>query len=89
MGFKEPLDANGTGSSSNRIYAYDGQNNLPFQIVSDGITNGSIEFIPKDTTGDLIFTGTNLQSATAGGSSGQYLRIKLNGVYYKLALDND
>ena len=83
------IDCNGTGSSSNRIYAYDGQNNLPFQIVSDGITNGSIEFIPKDTTGDIIFTGTNIESATAGGNSGKHLRIKLNGMYYKIKLEDD
>lgn len=83
------IDANGTGSSGNRIYAYDGQNNLPFQIVSDGITDGSIEFIPKDTTGDLIFTGTNIESSSAGGNSGQHLRIKLNGTYYKIVLQDD
>ena len=83
------IDANGSGSSNNRIYAYDGQNNLPFQIVSEGITNGSIELKPKDTTGDLIFTGTNIESGTAGGNSGQHLRIKLNGTYYKIQLLND
>jgi hypothetical protein len=83
------IDCDGTGSSNNKITAYDGQNNLPFQIISNGITDGSIEFIPKDTTGDLIFTGTNIESASAGSNSGQHLRIKLNGVYYKIALLND
>jgi hypothetical protein len=43
----------------------------------------------NDTTGELVFVGTNLQSNSSGGSSGLYLRIKLNGVNYKIALLND
>jgi hypothetical protein len=39
--------------------------------------------------GDLVLTGTNIQSATATGASGQYLRIKLNGTFYKILLEND
>ena len=54
---------------------------------STGIGNFTIE--PKSTTGDLIFNGNNIQSATSGGNSGQHLRIKLNGVYYKIALQQD
>jgi len=54
------------------------------------ITNtGSIELAPNTTTGDLILTGTNLQFNSAGGNSGQHLRIKLNGVYYKIKLEID
>jgi hypothetical protein len=54
------------------------------------ITNtASIELAPNTTTGDLIFTGTNLQSATSGANTGQHLRIKLNGVYYKIRLEAD
>nr|WPF46843.1 MAG: hypothetical protein [Lake Baikal virophage 14] len=83
------MGVNGNGSNPNSISSYDGQTNLPFQIVSNGITNGSIEFVPKDTTGDLIFTGTNIQSATSGSNSGQHLRIKLNGTYYKIRLEDD
>jgi hypothetical protein len=37
---------------------------------------------------NLIFTGTNLQSATSGGNSGQHLVITLNGVQYKIKLEN-
>ena len=39
--------------------------------------------------GDIVLTGTNIQSATASGASGQYLRIKLNGTFYKILLEND
>nr|WPF46659.1 MAG: hypothetical protein [Lake Baikal virophage 8] len=83
------LDANGAGSSNNRITAYDGQTNLPFQIDASTYTNGSIELKVQDTTGDLVLTSTNIQSSTAGGNSGQHLRIKLNGVYYKIKLEDD
>jgi hypothetical protein len=54
----------------------------PLQITS----NKSIEL---NTAIDLILGGASLQSGSSTGSSGQYLRILLNGVYYKLALDND
>jgi hypothetical protein len=55
-----------------------------------GITGrGNIQFSPNTTNGDLVFVGNNLQKAIAGGSSGQYLRIELNGNYYKIALLND
>ena len=81
--------ADGT-SNFNSITAYDGQANNSFQIIANNPTgNGSIELIPDDSGGDLILTGTNLQSGTSTGSSGQYLRIKLNGIYYKIALEND
>jgi len=83
------LNVNGNGSNPNSITSYDGQTNLPFQIISTGVTNGSIEFVPLDGTGDLIFTGTNLQSGSSGANSGQHLRIKLNGVYYKIRLEDD
>jgi hypothetical protein len=49
----------------------------------------NVEIQPNNTTGDLIFTGTNIQSATASGNSGSHLRIKLNGTYYKIKLEND
>lgn len=50
---------------------------------------GHFTIEPKSATGDLIFNGTNIQSATSGGNSGQHLRIKLNGVYYKIMLQAD
>jgi hypothetical protein len=82
------IGVDGNGSTYNYISSTDTQTNLPFQIISSGTSNGSIEFIPQDLTGDMIFTGTNIQSSSSGGS-GLYLRIKLNGVYYKINLDVD
>lgn len=41
------------------------------------------------SVGDLVLTGTNIESATANGASSQYLRIKLNGTFYKILLLND
>lgn len=51
-------------------------------------TGANIEFRPETTAGGLIFTGTALQSNNAGGNSGEYLVITLNGVQYKIALLN-
>jgi len=45
--------------------------------------------IELSTGQDLQLTGGALQSGTSSGSASQYLRIKLNGTYYKIALDND
>ena len=82
------IHADGT-TNFNKITAYDGQSNNPFQIDTSGYTNGSLEIKPNDTTGDIIFTGSNLQASVSTGVSGQYLRIKLNGTYYKIVLEND
>jgi hypothetical protein len=79
--------ADGT-TNYNKITAYDGQSNNPFQIDTSGYTNGSIELKVQDTTGDIILTGTNLQSGSANSPNG-YLRIKINGAYYKIALLDD
>lgn len=48
---------------------------------TDGITLNS--------AGDLILSGAALASGSAGGNSGNHLRIKLNGVFYKISLLND
>jgi len=40
-----------------------------------------------NTVGKLTFTGTKLQSNTAGGTSGEHLVITLNGVVYKIKLE--
>jgi hypothetical protein len=78
-----------TGGGQNTLTAIDSQANLPFQIDTSGYVNGSIDLKVNDTSGDLLFTGTNIQSGTSGGNSGQHLRIKLNGTYYKIALQDD
>jgi hypothetical protein len=50
-------------------------------------TNGEIQF--NCGGGDWVMTCPAWESPTAGGNSGQHLRIKLNGVYYKIQLLND
>jgi hypothetical protein len=54
---------------------------LAFDAVGGGITIA--------TDADLIFDGLSIISGTSSGASGNYLRIKLNGAFYKIALDND
>ena len=73
----------------------------PFEIESETtplllrarsatIGRGNISFNPNTTNGDIEFNGANLEfNSTSGGSSGKYLRIKLNGTYYRLELLND
>jgi hypothetical protein len=73
----------------NSIVGFDLQANAPLVIDTSGYTNGSIELKVNDTTGDLILTSANIESASRGSNSGQNLRIKLNGVYYKIQLYDD
>jgi len=51
-------------------------------------SGGSIT-LSCNSTGDLNINGANLESSSSGGNSGQHLRIKLNGTYYKIQLQND
>jgi hypothetical protein len=39
-----------------------------------------------DIGNDLIFNGDNIIETTAGGFTSNYLKIKINGQYYKLQL---
>jgi len=55
---------------------------------AQGGSNGNI-ILDVNNIGDLQLEGTTLISPTSGGNSGQHLRIKLNGTYYKIALQND
>jgi len=59
--------------------------------INDDISLTSVggDIINTVTAGDLVFSGVNIQSATSSGNSGEHLRIKLNGVYYKIKLEND
>ena len=52
-------------------------------------TNGNIQLTSGGVASDLELTCPNWESSTSGGNSGQHLRIKLNGVYYKIRLEND
>jgi hypothetical protein len=58
-------------------------------IFMNSGNTGNIILTTNDTTGDLVFNGLNLQKNSSGGNSGEFLRIKLNGVYYRIALEND
>jgi hypothetical protein len=49
----------------------------------------NIEFKTEDTAGGIVFTGNALVSNSAGGDSGNYLVITLNGVKYKINLQSD
>ncbi len=79
--FLQPIDMN-----NNAITTSFG--NLTISATASTGT-GSIIIEPKSATGDLQFDGTNIQSSSAGINSGQHLRIKLNGIYYKIRLEND
>jgi len=50
--------------------------------------SGDIIFAPETTGGNLIFTGTNLEANISGPQTSQYLKIRLNGTDYKIALFN-
>ena len=52
-------------------------------------TNGNINLTAGGASSDLVLTCPNWESATANAFSGKHLRIKLNGVYYKIALLDD
>jgi hypothetical protein len=56
--------------------------------LSLNTTSGGDIVLSPSATGEIVFTGAALQSATSGGNSGQHLVIKLNGVQYKIALQN-
>jgi hypothetical protein len=52
-------------------------------------TGADVVIKPETTAGDLVLEGTNIESASRGSNSGQNLRIKLNGTYYKIQLYDD
>jgi hypothetical protein len=52
-------------------------------------TNANVIIKPETTGGDLVLEGANIESNTSGPASTQYLRIKLNGIYYKIQLYAD
>jgi hypothetical protein len=56
--------------------------------LSLNTSNGGDIVLSPSATGEIIFTGAALQSASSGGNSGQHLVITLNGVQYKIALQN-
>ena len=61
------------------------QNQLSLKVAT---ANQPITFQVANTGGFLNFVGTDLQSNSSGGSSGQHLCITLNGTQYKIDLKN-
>lgn len=59
-------------------------NSGSLELVSG--TDAALVLQPGGPAGTLDVVGTQLQTASAGAASGQYLRIRVNGVFYKLAL---
>jgi hypothetical protein len=56
--------------------------------ANGGVNLTTSSSLTMDINNDLIFTGASLQSASAGGNSGQHLVITLNGTQYKIKLEN-
>jgi hypothetical protein len=62
---------------------------LKLDFANDIYTLGSnTEYIGIDPTNNTLIAGANLLSGTAGGSSGQHLKININGTNYKIKLEN-
>lgn len=63
-----------------------------FNSVDNGtsivVDDGNEDITLKANT-SLTLTGTGLISATAGSTNALHLRVKINGVFYKIALRND
>ena len=63
--------------------------NLTINANASRVEPGNIIINPDNSRGNLELNGLNIQSLSSGVSAGTYLRIKLNGVYYKIALLKD
>jgi len=81
------LTANEPGGTTNGFITLTADRGVGLTSAIGG-SNGNI-ILDVNNIGDLQLQGTTLESASAGGSSGQHLRIKLNGTYYKIQLLND
>lgn len=61
------------------------------KIAQYNVSNNEISYSNALDYGndDIEITGANIISASTGASSGNYLRIKLDGVFYKIELNAD
>ena len=74
----------GNSGQGLKLDKYNGQ-----YSIGDYLNNNNDTYLTiDDANGVLILNGNNLQSGTAGSSTGQYLIIKLNGTLYKIDLLN-
>lgn len=67
---------------SSVIIMNDGADSI--QMALGGITTTAD--LTLEVGNDFILNGTNLTAGTSGGFTAQYLRVKINGTYYKMAL---
>jgi hypothetical protein len=81
------MTANGLSGGTEGIISITADRSVSIASAQGG-SDGSI-ILDTNSIGDIYFVGTNLQTATAGGNSGQHLRIRLNGTYYKIQLLDD
>ena len=68
-------------------------NNTQIGLSIDNTLNqytlgSTTEYLGIDTLNDTLIAGANLLSGTAGGASGQHLKININGTDYKIELRN-
>jgi hypothetical protein len=82
LGQSSQLSLTNTGTGSGTL-------NFTSSISADPLVISSNNSIQIQTGGDLIMGGASIQSNTSSGNSGEHLRILLNGVYYKIKLEND
>jgi hypothetical protein len=81
------MTANGLAGGTEGIISITADRSVSLASAQGG-SDGSI-LLDTNGIGDIYFIGANLETPTAGGNSGQHLRIRLNGTYYKIALLND
>lgn len=77
-------------SSAQIILDYD-NNYMAWGAFSGNNTQMNIDDNNQEilfNTENLLFQGTNIQSNTSGGNSGEHLVIYLNGTQYKIKLEN-
>jgi hypothetical protein len=72
-----------------KTYANSTEIGLSIDNTLNKYTLGSTtEYIGIDTLNNTLIAGANLLSGSAGGNSGQHLKININGTNYKIALSN-
>ena len=73
-------------NSINGLLISQSNDNYKFGVFNGGnVTNITIS---DGAVYPIQFNGTNLSSGTAGANSGQHLKVRINGVNYKIALLN-
>jgi hypothetical protein len=80
-GFQYNLSLNNDSAQGGVLNWNNNDPTSTYPLIID--TNKSLDV---KITDDFILTGANIEAITANASSGKYLRIKLNGTYYKLDL---